>query len=89
MSEDVLTEMAARLFRVAVAEVSPAQRATAKSCVYAILYGAGPKKVAEDVSEHREHTGEHTEAEEAVFSCHSLSSSPFSHWYVLPTLSAP
>jgi len=45
---DVLSAMASRLFKVPYDEVAPAQRATAKSCVYALLYGAGVAKVAED-----------------------------------------
>lgn len=49
-SVDVLTAMGQRMFKVAYESVTPAQRATAKSCVYATLYGAGPGKVAEDVS---------------------------------------
>ena len=47
---DVLTAMGAKLFKVEYERVDAAQRATAKSCVYAILYGAGEGKVAEDVS---------------------------------------
>jgi len=46
--------MGQRMFKVAYEAVTPAQRATAKSCVYATLYGAGPGKVAEDVSERSE-----------------------------------
>jgi DNA polymerase I-like protein with 3'-5' exonuclease and polymerase domains len=45
---DVLAAMAARLFKVEYEAVSPSQRATAKSCVYALLYGASAGKVAED-----------------------------------------
>lgn len=54
-SVDVLTAMGQRMFKVAYEAVTPAQRATAKSCVYATLYGAGPGKVAEDVSGRRSH----------------------------------
>jgi len=50
MKVDVLSEMAARMFHKSSAEdVTAQERATAKSCVYGCLYGAGEALVADNL----------------------------------------